>query len=63
MSMVFRFRMLSDENDNFVRDFEVMSSSTLLELHEFIISMLEYDPCMASFYTADDRWDRIKEYT
>ena len=63
MSMVFRFRMLSDENDNFVRDFEVMASSTLLELHEFIISMLGYDPCMASFYTADDRWDRIKEYT
>lgn len=23
MSMVFRFRMLSDENDNFVRDYEV----------------------------------------
>ena len=61
--MVFRFRMLSDENDNFVRDFEVMADSTLLELHDFIISMLGYDPCMASFYTADSRWERIKEYT
>lgn len=63
MSMVFRFRMLSDENDNFVRDFEIMASSTLLELHEFIIAMLGYDPCMASFFTADDRWERTKEFT
>ena len=63
MSQVFRFRMLSDENDNFVRDFEVMSESTLLELHEFILSMLKYDPCMASFFTADDRWEPKTEYT
>ena len=31
MSMVFRFRMLSDENDNFVRDYEVPYDMTLLE--------------------------------
>ena len=31
MSMVFRFRMLSDENDNFVRDYEAMYDTTLLE--------------------------------
>ena len=24
MSMIFKFRMLSDENDRFVRDYEVM---------------------------------------
>ena len=29
MSMVFRFRMLSDENDNFVRDYEVLYDTTL----------------------------------
>lgn len=63
MSMVFRFRMLSDENDNFVRDFEIMADSTLLDLHEFIIEMLGYDQCMASFFTADDRWERTGEFT
>ena len=31
MSMVFRFRMLSDENDHFVRDYEVPYESTLEE--------------------------------
>ena len=61
--MIFRFRMLSDENDNFVRDFEVESSNTLLDLHDFIIKMLRYDQCMASFFTADDRWERLQEYT
>ena len=61
--MIYRFRMLTDENDNFVRDFEIQADSTLLDLHDFIIKMLEYDPCMASFFTADARWERQKEYT
>ena len=55
--------MLSDENDNFVRDFEVRATDTLLDLHDFIIKMLRYDQCMASFFTADDRWERQQEYT
>lgn len=63
MATIFRFRMLSDENDNFVRDFEMEESSTLLQMHEFIIDMLKYDQCMASFYTADERWEREQEYT
>ena len=52
--MVFRFRMLSDENDRFVRDYEVLYDMTLLEFHEFLLEALEYEPCMASFFTADD---------
>lgn len=49
MSMVFRFRMLSDENDHFVRDYEVMYDTTLLDFHRFILQSLEYEECMASF--------------
>ena len=55
--------MLTDENDNFVRDFEIASDATLLDLHEFILQMLGYAPCMASFFPADDRWEREQEYT
>ncbi len=51
MSMVFRFRMLSDENDNFVRDYEVLYDTTLLDFHNFILRSLEYEDCMASFFT------------
>lgn len=61
--MVFQFRMLSDENDNFVRDYEVMYDMTLLELHNFILQTLEYEPCMASFFTADQLWERQREFT
>ena len=63
MSMVFRFRMLSDENDRFLRDYEVLYDMTLLEFHEFLLEALEYEPCMASFFTADDRWEKLREFT
>ena len=55
--------MLSDENDNFVRDFEVSHEMNLLELHNFIISSIEYDDCMASFYTADEQWQPLQEFS
>lgn len=61
--MVFRFRMLSDENDNFVRDYEVLYDMTLLEFHHFILETLEYEPCMASFFTADAMWEKQREFT
>ncbi|MFI3285232.1 MAG: hypothetical protein R3Y08_01130 [Rikenellaceae bacterium] len=61
--IVYTFRMLSDENDHFVRDYEVPSTLTLLELHEFIIDTLEYDQCMTSFFTADSKWEKIEEFT
>ncbi len=61
--MVFKFRMLSDENDHFVRDLEVPYDMTLRDFHEFIVRSLGYDACMASFFTADGRWERLQEYT
>ena len=61
--MILRFRMLSDENDNFVRDFEVEPMMKLFEFHEFILEAIGYDNCMASFFTADNDWQRIREFT
>lgn len=61
--MVFRFRMLSDENDRFVRDYEVLYDTTLLDFHRFILEALDYEDCMASFFTADDRWNKGREFT
>lgn len=63
MSMVFRFRMLSDENDRFVRDYEVLYDTSLLDFHRFILQSLEYEECMTSFFTADDRWEKLREFT
>lgn len=61
--MIFQFRMLSDENDHFVRDYEVRYDMNLLDFHHFILQTLGYEPCMASFFTADDRWERGREFT
>ena len=36
MSMIFKFRMLSDESDVFVRDYEVKYDMNLLEFNDFI---------------------------
>lgn len=61
--MVFKFRMLSDENDHFVRDYEVLYDMSLLEFHEFITRSLNYDEGMVSFFTADKSWNRQREFT
>ncbi len=61
--MVFKFRMLSDEDDHFVRDYEVMYDTSLLDFHRFILRSLHYEECMASFFTADSRWERLREFT
>ena len=63
MATVLKFRMLTDENDNFVRDMDVPAEISLLDLHNFITQTLGYDECMASFFTADDRWERLREFT
>lgn len=64
MSMVFLFKMLSDENDNFVRDYEVPYDMNLLDLHKFICANLKYDPDnMVSFFTSNAQWEKLQEYT
>lgn len=60
--MVFRFRMLSDENDNFVRDYEALYDTTLLDFNNFILESLEYEPCITSFFTADELWEKQQEF-
>ena len=35
----------------------------LLELHNFIIASIGYDDCMASFYSADDQWQPLQEFS
>ena len=62
--MVFRFRVLSDENDYFVRDIEVEDDINLLELHRFICKTVDFDPKeIASFFMSDRHWERGREFT
>lgn len=63
MAIIFKFRMLSDESDHFVREYEVPYDMTLAAFHDFIRETLEYEEAMVSFYTADDRWEKLREFT
>ena len=55
--------MLSDESDNFVRDFEVYPDMTLTEFHRFLIEALDYDDCMVSIFKSDAEWRPVEEFS
>ena len=63
MDKVFILRLLSGEEDNFVRDFEVKANQSLLELHHAIQKNLHFDPgLMSSFFTTDASWEKGVEF-
>jgi hypothetical protein len=62
--MVYKFVVLSDEDESFVREFEFLDSQTLMDFHNIIQEELEYDKSqMASFYLATDNWEKEEEFT
>ncbi len=63
MSMILRFRMLSDENDAFLREYEMPYDATLLDFNDYICRNLHYDSDMASFFMSDREWNKGREFT
>lgn len=62
--MIFKFRIISDEVELFVRNIEIQSSATFLDLHESIQKSVGYDSSqLASFYLADADWSREEQIT
>jgi len=62
--MIYKFRFLSGENDNFVRDIEIESDKTFFDLHQAIQDSLGYSEGMlASFFLATDCWHKGQEFT
>ena len=58
--MVYKFRLLSDEVDDFRRDIEIDSDATFIELHKAILESVGYpDDQMTSFFICNEKW--IKE--
>ena len=64
MSMIFRFRMLCDEDDYFLREYEVPYDMTLSDFREFIDRDVHYrSDSITSFFTADSQWNKLEEFT
>ena len=53
-----------DEDDYFLREYEVPYDMTLAAFRDFINKDLQYRPEeLTSFFTADDRWNKLQEFT
>ncbi len=62
--MIYKFRLLSDEVDNFRRDIEIDSEATFLELNNAILESVNYpDDQMTSFFICNERWIKQVEIT
>ena len=64
MKMIFHFKALSPEKEDFERDYEIAYDATLLDFHNLTSSDLGYtEDQMASFFTSDASWSKKQEFT
>lgn len=62
--MVYKFRILSDEIDNFVREIAIDSEATFLDLHNAILESVDFTKDqITSFFICNDDWEKEKEIT
>jgi hypothetical protein len=60
--MIYKFKVLSEEDDKFFMDIEIRSDQTFYDLHELIQDELEYDNShLATFFIANHNWQRKQE--
>jgi hypothetical protein len=60
--MVYKFKVLSEEDNKFYMDIEILSGQTFFDLHDLIQDELEFDRSyLASFFVANHSWKRMKE--
>ncbi len=63
-TMIFNFRMVSDEVDNFRREINIDADATFLDLRNAICDSVSYDKNqMSSFFLCDNNWEKGKEIT
>lgn len=61
---IFVFRILIDDQDDFIREIEIESTRTFKDLHDFIVKSLKLGgEELASFHIADHNWKKLKEIT
>lgn len=62
--MIYKLRLLSSEQDDFIRDFEVRSDQTFYDLHMAIQKNCQYDTSqIASFFLCNNEWEKEEEIT
>lgn len=62
--MTFRFTVISDEIEDFLREIKIDSEATFQELHEIILQSCGYtNDQMTSFFICDESWNKEQEIT
>jgi hypothetical protein len=62
--MIYKFRIISSENDDFIREVAIDSQSTFLDLNNFILEELGYEKNqVTSFFITDRNWQKEIEIT
>ena len=62
--MIYRFTIISDEVDDFIREIQIDPDATFFDFHKAILKSVGYkDNQMTSFFICDDDWEKEKEIT
>jgi len=62
--MTIKLRIISGEDEDFLRDVEISGNATFLDLHNFIQELLNFDDAhMATFFITDNEWHKNNEIT
>jgi Plasmid pRiA4b ORF-3-like protein len=60
--LIYRFRLTSEEQEDFIREIEIQPTQTFLDFHEIILSCTELESCQnAFFYTTDKKCKKHQE--
>jgi hypothetical protein len=60
--IIYRFRLTSEELEDFIREIEIQPTQTFLDFHDIILSCSELEPCQnAFFYTTDKKYKKHQE--
>ncbi len=59
---IYKFRATYEDDNDLIRDIEIKSESTFLQLHNTLVQAFEFtNNELASFYVSDDTWRKGKE--
>lgn len=62
--MVYKFKLVSDEVNNFAREYEIDSTATFLQLRNVILDSVDYSKeDFNSFFLCDEDWQKHEEIT
>ncbi len=60
----YRFRVTSDENDEFLREIELLANNSFEDFHKTLVETCKFQGNeLASFYTCDNQWRKKTEIT